>query len=171
MVSETRVPAVSKINAVVMFPLAMEESELDELHRRFPDVQFHHVAYFEPHALRDAKAKGRVTEELLATAPTLLESEWATVATADVMMVLDLPHGIWDRATRLRWVQGIGAGIGQLEPAKFKAKGITLTNAAGVASTPIAEFVIGRLLEVWKTSGCWSASKRTTTGKCTKGCW
>ncbi len=150
MVSETRVPAVSKINAVVMFPLAMEQSELDELHRRFPDVQFHHVAYFEPHALRDAKAKGRVTEELLATAPTLLESEWATVATADVMMVLDLPHGIWDRATRLHWVQGIGAGIGQLEPAKFKAKGITLTNAAGVASTPIAEFVIGRLLEVWK---------------------
>ena len=141
---------MSKVNAVVMYPLAMEESELDDLHRRFPGVQFHNIPYFEPHALRDAKAKGRVTEELLATAPPLSDSERATIAEADVMMVLDLPHGIWDRATRLRWVQAIGAGIGQLEPAKFKAKGIELTNAAGVASVPIAEFAIGRLLEVWK---------------------
>ena len=150
MVSETRVPAVSKVNAVVMYPLAMDESELDDLHRRFPEVRFHHVAYFEPHSLRDAKAKGRVTEELLATAPPLTEREKETIAAADVLMALDLPHGIWDWNGRLRWVQAIGAGIGQLEPAKFKAKGIVLTNAAGVASTPIAEFVIGRLLEVWK---------------------
>ena len=150
MVSETRVPAVSKVNAVVMFPLAMDESELDDLHRRFPEVRFHHVAYFEPHSLRDAKAKGRVTEELLAAAPPLTEREKETIAAADVLMALDLPHGIWDWNSRLRWVQAIGAGIGQLEPAKFKAKGIVLTNAAGVASTPIAEFVIGRLLEVWK---------------------
>ena len=148
--SETRVPAVSTVNAVVMYPLAMEESELDSLHRRFPGVQFHNIAYFEPHGLRDAKAKGRVTEELLATAPPLTAQEKETIAAADVMMVLDLPYGIWDWATRLRWVQAIGAGVGQLEPAKFKAKGVVLTNAAGVASTPIAEFVIGRLLEVWK---------------------
>ena len=146
----TRVSPVNTVNAVVMYPLAMEKSELDDLHRRFPGVQFHNIAYFEPHALRDAKAKGRVTEELLATAPPLSDLERATIAQADVMMVLDLPHGIWDHATRLRWVQAIGAGIGQLEPAKFKAKGIVLTNAAGVASVPIAEFAIGRLLEVWK---------------------
>ena len=124
MVSETRVPAVSKVNAVVMFPLAMDESELDDLHRRFPEVRFHHVAYFEPHSLRDAKAKGRVTEELLAAAPPLTEREKETIAAADVLMALDLPHGIWDWNSRLRWVQAIGAGIGQLEPAKFKAKGI-----------------------------------------------
>ena len=150
MVSETRVPAVSKINAVVMFPLAMEESELDDLHRRFPAVQFHNIPYFEPHGLRDAKAKGRVTEGLLATAPPLTDAERETIAAADVLMALDLPPGIRDWAPRLRWVQAIGAGIGQLEPAKLKAKGIALTNAAGVASAPIAEFAIGRLLEVWK---------------------
>ena len=146
----TRVPPMSTVNAVVMYPLAMEESELDDLHRRFPGVQFHNIGYFEPHGLRDAKAKGRVTEELLATAPALSEGERATIAEADVLMALDLPHGIWDWNSRLRWVQAIGAGIGQLEPAKFKATGVVLTNAAGVASTPIAEFAIGRLLEVWK---------------------
>lgn len=146
----TRVPAVSKVNAVVMYPLAMDESELDDLHRRFPGVQFHNIAYFEPHGLRDAKAKGRVTDELLATAPPLTEAERDTIAAADVLMALDLPPGIREWAPRLRWVQAIGAGIGQLEPAKLKAKGIALTNAAGVASTPIAEFAIGRLLEVWK---------------------
>ena len=141
---------MSKLNAVVMYPLAIDKSQLDDLHRRFPEVRFHSIPYFEPHALRDAKAKGRLTEELLAMAPPLTDGEKSTIAEADVMMVLDLPHGFLDRATRLRWAQAIGAGIGQLEPAKFKAKGIELTNAAGVASVPIAEFAIGRLLEVWK---------------------
>ena len=141
---------MSKVNAVVMYPLAMEESELDDLHRRFSGVKFANIPYFEPHGLRDAKAKGRVTDELLATAPTLTDGEKNTIAEADVLMALDLPLGIREWATRLRWVQAIGAGIGQLEPAMLKAKGIMLTNAAGVASAPIAEFAVGRLLEVWK---------------------
>ena len=106
------VHAVSKINAVVMFPLAMEQSELDDLHRRFPDVQFHNIPYFEPHGLRDAKAKGRVTEGLLATAPSLTDSEKATIAAADVLMALDLPPGIREWAPRLRWVQAIGRASG-----------------------------------------------------------
>ena len=141
---------MSDLNAVLMYPPAIDQSELDSLHRRFSGVRFHNIGYFEPHGLRDAKAKGRVTDELLATAPPLSESEREVIATADVLMTLDLPPGIREWAPRLRWVQAIGAGIGQLEPAKLKAKGIVLTNAAGVASTPIAEFAIGRLLEVWK---------------------
>ena len=144
------VPAVSDLNAVLMYPPAIDQAELDDLHRRFGGVRFHNIGYFEPHVLRDAKAKGRVTDELLANAPPLSESERAVIAEADVLMALDLPPGIREWAPRLRWVQAIGAGIGQLEPAKLKAKGVVLTNAAGVASTPIAEFAIGRLLEVWK---------------------
>ncbi len=145
-----RVPAVSKVNAVVMFPPAMAESELDELRRRFPSVRFHNIAYLEPHGLREAKAKGEADEALLAAAPPLSSSERAVIGAAEVLMALDLPPGIRDWAPRLRWVQAIGAGIGQLEPAELKAKGVMLTNAAGVASAPIAEFAIGRLLEVWK---------------------
>ena len=141
---------MNTVNAVVMYPLAMDDSELADLHQRFPGVQFHNIGYFEPHGLRDAKAKGRITDDLLATAPALSESERSAIAGADVLMALDLPLGIRDWAPRLRWVQAIGAGIGHLEPAKLKALGIALTNAAGVASTPIAEFAIGRLLEVWK---------------------
>ena len=141
---------MSEIKAVLMYPLVMDDGELDGLRQRFPGVRFDNIAYFEPHGLRDAKAKGRVTDELLATAPPLTEAERETIVAADVLMALDLPLGIREWATRLRWVQAIGAGIGQLEPAKLKAKGIALTNAAGVASAPIAEFAIGRLLEVWK---------------------
>ena len=133
-----------------MFPPNMDQSELERLERRFGTVAFHNIGYLDPHGLRDAKAKGRVTEDLLATAPVLTEAQRKVIAGADVLMALDLPPGIRDWATRLRWVQAIGAGIGHLEPKELHAKNIMLTNAAGVASVPIAEFVIGRLLEVWK---------------------
>lgn len=133
-----------------MFPPAIAESELNDLRRRFPSVEFHHIAYLEPHGLRDAKARGRATEELLATAPPLSSAQRAVIAAAEVVMALDLPPGIRDWAPRLRWVQAIGAGVGQLEPVELKAAGIALTNAVGVASAPIAEFAVGRLLEVWK---------------------
>ena len=141
---------MSECRAVLMFPPGMDRATLEGLGREFPGVRFDNIGYIEPHGLRDAKAKGRVTDELLATAPPLSDADRAGIAEADVLMALDLPPGIIGWAPRLAWVQAIGAGVGQLEPANLKANGIALTNAAGVASVPIAEFAIGRLLEVWK---------------------
>src|SRR5690606_14898133 len=46
----------------------------------------------------------------------------------------------------LRWVQAISAGVNSLPLATFERKGIYLTNASGIHSEPIAEYVIGVLL-------------------------
>jgi len=46
----------------------------------------------------------------------------------------------------LRWVQAISAGVNSLPLATFERQGIYLTNASGIHSEPIAEYVIGVLL-------------------------
>ena len=68
---------------------------------------------------------------------------------AEVVMALDLPKGIEELAPNLRWVQAIGAGIDHLGDRGLPDH-IVVTNAVGVAAVPIAEFVIARLLGVWK---------------------
>jgi phosphoglycerate dehydrogenase-like enzyme len=68
---------------------------------------------------------------------------------AEVVMALDLPKGIEELAPNLRWVQAIGAGIDHLGD-RGLPEHIVVTNAVGVAAVPIAEFVIARLLGVWK---------------------
>lgn len=51
-----------------------------------------------------------------------------------------------DASPALRWVQSAAAGVGSLPRAAMVARGITLTNAAGVMAIPIAEHVVGGVL-------------------------
>jgi phosphoglycerate dehydrogenase-like enzyme len=67
-----------------------------------------------------------------------------------VVVTVDLPVGIMERAPALRWVQVIGAGTEHLDVAGLIARGIAVTNGAGLGGPSIAEFVFGRLLQVWK---------------------
>jgi phosphoglycerate dehydrogenase-like enzyme len=53
-------------------------------------------------------------------------------------------------APNLRWVQSLGAGVSQLLSAGLAEGGIRLTSAAGVNGVSISEFVIARLLQIWK---------------------
>jgi phosphoglycerate dehydrogenase-like enzyme len=53
-------------------------------------------------------------------------------------------------APNLRWVQGLGAGVSQLLSAGLGEGGIRLTSAAGVNGVSISEFVVARLLQIWK---------------------
>jgi phosphoglycerate dehydrogenase-like enzyme len=68
---------------------------------------------------------------------------------AEVVMALDLPKTIDELAPNLRWVQAIGAGVDHFAETGLPDD-VIVTNAVGVAAVPIAEFVIARLLGVWK---------------------
>ncbi|MCB0995846.1 MAG: D-2-hydroxyacid dehydrogenase [Acidimicrobiales bacterium] len=133
----------------VMYPPRLPEGAVERL-QAAGATEVHHVPYFETQELRNARQLGQLTDELEATAPPVDDAGWANLLESEAVMALDLPVGLVERSERLAWVQAIGAGVGQLGPARLGEAGIVLTNAAGVASASIAEFVIGRVLEVIK---------------------
>jgi phosphoglycerate dehydrogenase-like enzyme len=69
---------------------------------------------------------------------------------AHVLVAHHAPEDLLERAPRLRWVQGIGAGVEQFAKAGAKRGRVIVTNASGVGSSSMAEWVAGRLLQVWK---------------------
>jgi phosphoglycerate dehydrogenase-like enzyme len=69
---------------------------------------------------------------------------------AEVMVALHTPTDLMRWAPRLRWLQGIGAGVEQFAAAGVPRDRVIVTNASGVSAPSMAEWVIGRLLQVWK---------------------
>lgn len=69
---------------------------------------------------------------------------------AEVMFTMNAPLRLPDLAPRLRWIQAIGSGVGQFVPSRLPDGNITLTNAAGIGAVPIAEWVLARVLSVYK---------------------
>ncbi|MFN8556682.1 MAG: NAD(P)-dependent oxidoreductase [Dehalococcoidia bacterium] len=55
-----------------------------------------------------------------------------------------LPKEALTRATRLRWLQTISAGIDRMDPDDYRH--LIMTNASGVAAVAMAEYVIGAML-------------------------
>jgi phosphoglycerate dehydrogenase-like enzyme len=83
-------------------------------------------------------------EHLDGTAPC------AALAGAEVLVTLQVPGDILDRAPRLRWIQAVGSGVERFPLGELHRHGVLITNAAGVGAIAIAEFVLARILEVWK---------------------
>jgi phosphoglycerate dehydrogenase-like enzyme len=106
--------------------------------------------YREGLKLRVARRTPPVPAQLLATAPALGPELRAAWSRAEVLLGLDIPPELPELAPRLRWVQAFSAGLEHLDAAGLVGRGIALTTAAGVGAAPIAEFALGRLLEVWK---------------------
>ncbi len=65
---------------------------------------------------------------------------------ADVFFGWRFPAALLDGARRLRWIQAASAGIEGHPAQAIVAKGIILTNAAGVAAPTIAEHVLALML-------------------------
>ena len=137
---------------VVTFMAMLEASDevRETLAQIVPGIELHAVDYREDHALRNARAQGRATIEDRAGAPQLSDDDWALLERSDALVVLDVPDGLLERAGNLRWVQAMSAGTEHLDVAWFHERGVTLTNGAGLAAAPIADFVLGRLIEVWR---------------------
>jgi phosphoglycerate dehydrogenase-like enzyme len=74
----------------------------------------------------------------------------AVLAKADVLVTLHTPDRLSERAPKLRWIQAAGAGIEQFAQAGVDRDRVVLTNCAGLSATSMSEWVVGRLLQVWK---------------------
>ena len=72
------------------------------------------------------------------------------LARAEVLIQLHTPKDLPALAPKLRWLQGVGAGVDQFAAAGVRRDDVVVTNASGVSAGSMAEFVIGRLLQIWK---------------------
>ncbi|MFP6655073.1 MAG: D-2-hydroxyacid dehydrogenase [Myxococcota bacterium] len=83
-------------------------------------------------------------------ATTVAAERKAILAKTHVLITLHSPDLLRERAPNLAWVQSAGAGVEQFAGAGLDQDEVLLTNCAGVSATSMAEWVIGRLLQVWK---------------------
>jgi phosphoglycerate dehydrogenase-like enzyme len=124
-------------------------AEVSALEAIDPRVEVVVESYVEPHDLRTAR--GREHDAALRDlAPALSDAQQRTLARVDVAVAIDLPFDVATVAPKLRWVQAVGAGTGQLQSAGLAQAGIRLTSNGGSNSIAIAEFAFGRLLAVQK---------------------
>ncbi|MFB6136004.1 MAG: D-2-hydroxyacid dehydrogenase [Halobacteriaceae archaeon] len=65
-----------------------------------------------------------------------------------ILLTYSLDADLAARADGLRWVQALSSGVDDYDLERLRARGVTLTNAAGVHAHPIAQHVFGFLLAV-----------------------
>ena len=130
-------------------PEADVRAECEQLAAVDPRIEVLAVPYTEPGELRGRRG-ATPHEDLSHLAPELTAEQLEAFARVEVVLALDLPHDVTVRAPKLKWVQGSGAGVSQLTACGLAEAGVRLTTAAGVNAVSISEFVIGRLLQMWK---------------------
>jgi len=146
-------PADGTIVLAVLYPRewfadqAAFDASLDAVRAVDPRIEVLTVAYDEGQHLRTLRGRPEGIAAARGEAPPLTDEQRALFGRVHGVLALDLPFDVGALAPNLAWVQGIGAGYAQLESAGLAAAGIRLTNAAGVNSVAISEFVVGRILE------------------------
>ena len=87
-----------------------------------PDGDWANVAPSEPHEEPPPWARG------------VAEERRAALARAEVLVALHTPRDLPVLAPRLRWIQGIGAGVEQFARAGARRDRVVVTNASGVTA-------------------------------------
>ena len=140
--------AQRRVIVQVAYPPDPSGHLVDELRAVSPELELVVTPYVEEHGVRAARSEASL-EELQTRVPALTKTQRDAFGRAEVLLALDVPIGLGAFAPALRWVQAIGAGTDHFRGAELGTD-VVVTNAAGVAAVPIAEFVVGQLLAVWK---------------------
>ncbi len=146
----------------VLFPGPAQRGDLEALDAPDLDLEVDLVDWVDPPAVALAKAAGRDSGWLAAHETPVTDRQRRQLARADVLLALDVPLQLPSLAPRLRWVQAAGAGIGPMA-ATLRGTGLPVYTAAGASSVPIAEFVMARLLGVWKQLRTFDQLQRSRT--------
>ncbi|MDB5397288.1 MAG: putative oxidoreductase [Rhodospirillales bacterium] len=144
------------IEVLVAYPMSWETRPVVEVERDVAllrtmndRIQVTIAEYVEPGSLRIMRGQPPY-DEARRQAPPVSPQQAEALAKAEIMLTLDIPFDTDRLAPRLKWVQAVGAGVGQLQSGGLDKIGAVLTTSAGVASAPIAEFVLARILAEWK---------------------
>jgi phosphoglycerate dehydrogenase-like enzyme len=156
----------------VTYPAAWERRSADglavDLAQLPADVEvLADVRYSDPDDVRVDRGAGRVVAA--ERFPVLTDAQVAMFGAVEVLLTQDVPPDVVDVAPNLRWVQCIGSSTSHLDVGELNAAGVRVTNAAGVAAQPIAEFVLARVLQVWKRLPAIDALQASSTWRATYG--
>lgn len=138
--------AVRPVVLLAFGPMARAEWA-DRLAAQHPGVEILAVGYEEPMELRIARSRGETVP--VVDRPALTEEQQDAFGRAEVALAFDVPHDLREVAPNLRWMQQIAAGVDHLHGAD-PGPTTVITSAAGISAVPIAEFVMARLLAIWK---------------------
>jgi len=133
-------------------PADVIAADLDAVRALDPRIEIVDCRYVDPEELRTGRGRPGAADdaELRSRAPKLTDDQLDALARVEIALVADLPFDVAGLAPRLRWVQSVAAGNGQLLSAGVPTERIRVSTAAGVNGPPIAEFVFARLLAAFK---------------------
>jgi len=137
------------VSVTAPFPPGEQLAEL--LNEVAGPVEVHFTPYTES---REARAARGVNDGVLPADIATPEVDDATLAIwrqTHVVVGIDLPAHAPERLLNLRWFQTVSAGIDHVDQSELAKLGVRLSSASGIASSSLAEFVMARLLEVWKS--------------------
>ncbi len=115
-----------------------------------PCVDVLWTPYIESAAVRSAKGKNGGRDPSGLPTPEISDDVRAAWALTHVVFGMDLPADTAELFPQLRWFQGTTAGVDQFDLAELAGMGTRLSTASGVGAVSIAEFVMARLLQVYK---------------------
>jgi phosphoglycerate dehydrogenase-like enzyme len=115
-----------------------------------PGVEVVSAPYDPGHEERTRRSEHPTAPDLVAGERDIDQDLRAALARAEVMVALDAPLDLPARAPHLRWIQAVGSGVGQFVPCRLSDGSIVLTNSAGIGAAAIAEWVLARVLSVYK---------------------
>ena len=124
--------------------------------------------YEEQFEIRNARGRGDLDEACKLGGSKITPEQRSAFERAEVILSVDLPMELGSFAKDLRWVQAVGAGTDFLCGAGLP-KDVTVTNGAGIAAVPIAEFVFARVLAILKRVPELESLQRTHTWTPTYG--
>jgi phosphoglycerate dehydrogenase-like enzyme len=144
------VPEHETLVVYVPFPMLHPAVDVGRLRAVHPGVELVTTPFEIDHELRTAREQHPFSDDLRRREPPLTHEQAAAFARADVVFTLDVPMDLPGKAPKLRWIQGIGSGVGQFVSSRLPEGGIVLTNGAGIGAPPIAEWVLARVLQIVK---------------------
>lgn len=115
-----------------------------------PRLDVRWTPYVESPSVRSEKGKNGGHDPSGLPTPPISDEMRAAWADTHVVFGMDLPSEASDLLPQMRWFQGTTAGVDQFDLAELRTMQVRLTTASGVGAVSIAEFVMARLLQVYK---------------------
>jgi len=133
----------------IPYPAVAGVADVARLSALHPQVELLTVPFEITHDQRVRREQDPRSAAARAGEAALTAEQAAAFARCEIILSLDAPLDIATVAPRLRWIQAIGSGVGQFQACGLPSS-VTLTNGAGIGAPPIAEWVVGRILQIYK---------------------